>query len=432
MGNLLGTLALMLVLVLANGLFAAAEIAVVSVRRSRIRHLAEEGDARAKAVDKLHGQAEQFLATIQIGITLLSVAGAALGGAAVAAPIAEVLREVPLASIRSAADQIALVLVIAGFSFFSMVLGELIPKSIALRWAEPLALTLGRPLLALGALARPAVWFLTSAANLFLKPLRDRTTFTETRLTAEEIKILVGDAIASGAIERRRAEIIERAVDFGELTVADVMIPRQQIVAIDLKDPTERIQRVLLEQGHTRMPVLDGSIDKVIGYVTAKDILSLVGERELVVLKDIVRPAFFVPTPMRAVDLLRELQKRHEHLAIVVDEYGGTAGLCTTEDLVEEIVGEIFSEDTATPELIKPGPQGTSIISAVLPVREFNRAFNANVPEDVPYDTLAGLLTHLAGTIPTAGQSFVAHGFEFTVTERTERRVKQVRVRRVP
>jgi putative hemolysin len=153
-----------------------------------------------------------------------------------------------------------------------------------------------------------------------------------------------------------------------------------------------------------------------------------VGERQLVVFKDIVRPAYFVPTSMRAVDLLRALQKRHEHLAIVVDEYGGTAGLCTTEDLVEEIVGEIFSEDATAPEMIKPGPMGTSLVSAILPVREFNRAFHADLPEGQGFDTLAGMLTHLAGAIPAVGQSFVAHGFEFTVTERSERRVKQVKV----
>jgi putative hemolysin len=333
--------------------------------------------------------------------------------------------------VQGAADQLALAAVVVGFSFFSILVGELVPKSLGLRFAEPMALFFARPLLALGAVARPIVWVLTAAANLLLRPFRDRTSFAETRLTAEEIKLLIGEAADSGAIERRGAEIIERAVDFGELTVADVLIPRPQVVALDLKNGPEEIRRVLLELGHNRMPVVDGTLDKVVGYVTAKDVMSFIGDRELVVLKDIIRPAFFVPTSMPAIDLLRSLQKRHEHLAIVVDEYGGTAGIVTTEDLVEEIVGDLFAEDARAPELIRAEPQGTSLVAATVPIREFNRAFDAELPEHEAYDTVAGLLTHLAGAIPAQGQVFTAHGFEFTVTERSERRVKQVRVKRV-
>ncbi len=425
------TLLWMLALVLANGVFAAAEIAVVSVRRSRIKQLAEDGDGRARAVERLHEGAEQFLATVQIGITVVSALAAALGGASVARPIAEALRQLPVHFLQDAAGEIALALVVAGYSFFSLLLGELIPKSLALRYAEPIALRMARLMSALGSLVRPLVWLLTGAANLVLKPFHDRTRFGEARMTAEEIKLLIDEAAESGSIEKRRAEIIERAVDFGDLTAGDVLVPRSDMIAIDLKDPPEEIRKVVLEKGHTRMPVVDGSLDKVVGFVTSKDILSLSLEKELLVLQDVIRPAFFVPQSMRAVDLLRAMQKRREHLAIVVDEYGGTAGLCTTEDLVEEIVGEIFSEDSTVPELIKREPQGTALVSALLPVREFNREFDADLPESPDYETLGGLLTHLAGAIPTLNQVFQTHGFEITVIARSERRVEQVRVRRL-
>ncbi len=431
MRELVQTLLWMLALVLANGIFSAAEIAVVSVRRSRIKHLMEEGSRSARAVDRLHGQVETFLATVQVGVTGLSALGAALGGATLAAPVAQALRDVPVRLVQEASEQIALGIVVVGYSFVSIVLGELLPKSIGLRFAEPLSLRMARPLLGLGTLFKPLVFLLTASANLLLRPLRDRTHFTESRLTAEEIKLLIGEAAASGAIEKRRAEIIERAVDFGERIVEEVMVPRPRIIGIDLKTSSDEIRLVLLEQGHTRMPVFDGDLDKVVGYITAKDILPLFGERELIVLKDIIRPAFFVPTSMRAVDLLRALQKRHEHLAVVVDEYGGTAGLVTTEDLVEEIVGDLLSEHATEPDPVKPESQGTWLVAAALPVRELNRRLEAELPEDAAYETLGGLVTHLAGAIPAAGQAFAVDGFELQVVERSERSVKQVRVRRL-
>ncbi len=433
MAEVLTELLLILGLILANGLFAAAEIAIVSVRRSRISQLIEEGNRRAESVAKLHGQAERFLATVQIGITVVSALAAAIGGAAIAEPLANALRQLPLPeAVHAAASKIALGIVVAAVSYLSIVVGELVPKSLALRFAEPLSLIIATPLLGLGKVAKPLVWLLTASSNVILKPFHDKTKFTETRLTAEEIKVVIGEAIESGSIEKRLAEIIERAVDFGELTVSDVKIPRPDIVAIDMKATPDDIKRVLLEEGHTRMPVVDGTLDKVVGYVTAKDVVSLVFQGELVVMQDIVRPPYFVPETMRAVDLLRALQRRREHMAIVVDEYGGTAGLVTTEDLVEEIVGEIFSEDTEVEEPVKREAEGIAVVDAALPIREFNREFDADVPAEAEYETVGGLLTHLAGYIPQQGQSFHGYGYQFTVLERDDRRVQTVRVRKLP
>lgn len=426
-------LLLIVALILANGMFAAAEIAIVSVRRTRISQLIEEGNRKAESVARLHGQAERFLATVQIGITVVSALAAALGGAAIAEPLAAAIRQLPLpAALHAASSQIALGIVVAGVSYLSIVVGELVPKSLALRYAEPLSLLIATPLLGLGKIAKPLVWFLTASSNVILKPFHDKTRFTETRLTAEEIKVVIGEAIESGSIEKRLAEIIERAVDFGELTVGDVKIPRPEIVAIDMKASPDDIKRVLLEEGHTRMPVIDGSLDKVVGYVTAKDVVSLVFQSDLIVMQDIVRPPYFVPESMSAVDLLRALQRRREHMAIVVDEYGGTAGLVTTEDLVEEIVGEIFSEDSEEEAPVRREAEGIAVVDASLPIREFNREFDADVPEEAEYETVGGLLTHLAGAIPQQGQSFHGYGYQFTVLQRDDRRVESVRVRKLP
>jgi putative hemolysin len=429
---MLSTLLLIFLLILANGLFAAAEIAIVSVRRSRITQRAEEGDRRAKAVEQLHRDAEGFLATVQVGITLVSAFGSAIGGASLAEPLAGFLVRASGGRLGGSAAGIALALVVVLYSFLSIVVGELVPKSVALRYSERLSMRIARPMLLLQRIVHPAVWLLTRSANLLLRPLKDRTSFTESRLTPEEIKVLLEEAAESGAIERPRAEIIERAVDFGELTAGDVLVPRGEIISLDVSASREEIKRMLLEESHTRMPVVDGSLDKVLGYVTAKDTLALFLESDLFVLQDMVRPAFFVPETMRAVELLRSLQARHEHMAIVVDEYGGTAGLCTTEDLVEEIVGEIFSDRRQEPEMVRREPGGSALVDATLAVREFNREFDADLPEEEGFDTLAGMLSTLAGAIPALGQVFVTRGFEFTVTERSERRVKQIRVRQLP
>lgn len=419
-------------LILANGLFAAAEIAVVSVRKSRIRTLVEEGSASARKVESLHKNVESFLATVQVGITLVGALAAAIGGNRAAGPLAKLLSETAGGVLAPIATELSIAIIVISYTFLSVVLGELVPKSLAMRHAEPVALRLSGMLLALRWLARPAVWSFTSAANLVLRPFKDRTTFAESRMTMQELRLLVEEAAEAGAIEEPRAEIIGRAVDFGELTAADVLVPRSRIVAVERSVSLEELRRVLLEEGHNRLPVIEGSLDAVVGYITVRDVLTMSLEPTLVNFEDAIRPAFFVPQTMRAVELLRALQRRHEHLAIVVDEYGGTAGICTTEDLVEEIVGEIFSEDTDEPPLIRYEADGRALLMGVLPVREFNREFEADLPDDIGFDTLGGFLTHLAGAIPSLGQRFEYAGFELTVAARNDRQVELVRVQKLP
>ncbi|HEY8210429.1 MAG TPA: hemolysin family protein [Myxococcaceae bacterium] len=415
-------------LTIANGLFSGAEIALLSVRKTRLRELVERNVAGARAVQSLREHTERFLATVQIGITVIGVTAAAFGGATIAARMEPALRRAGLEP--PAAGEISFAIVVALVSFLSIVLGELVPKSLALRASERYALLIGRPMQALAWLARPLVWFLTAASNLVLRLFGDRTSFTESRLSPEELQQLVEEASQSGSVHPRTGDIASRAFDLAKLNVADVMVPRVQVVLLPRNASMDDIRQILLEQGHTRMPVYEDTPDHVVGYVTARDLLAVVLQSDLVVLEDTIRPAYFVPRTTRALDVLQGMQQRRILLAVVVDEQGALAGIVTMEDLFEELVGEIFSEHEAPPELLIRQPDGSALVQGALAVRDVNRALGTGLPEDAGSNSIGGLATVLVGTIPEVGTKLTtSDGSVLEIVEASPRRVKLLRVR---
>ncbi len=425
---MLGDFLLIFILILANGLFAGAEIAVLSVRKTRLQEFVRRGDRRALAVKALRDKPERFLATVQIGITLVGTAAAAIGGAAFAASLSVVLRGADV----EYADQIALIVAVLLISFLELVLGELVPKSLALRYSDSYSFLVGRPLLGLSYLMRPLVWFLTACSNVFLRMFGDQTTFTETRLSRDELQQLVEEAAKTGSIDPRASEIASRALGFGETMVAEVMVPRTRVVALRRGAPPEEIQRVILEEGHSRMPVYDGSIDHIVGYVVARDVLALSWEKGLVVLEDILRPPYVVSGSTKALDLLREMQRRRVQMAVVTDEHG-LAGLITIEDLIEELVGDIFSEDDAPQSLVLREPEGTAVVQGWAPVRKVNRELHLDLPVGADRTTIAGLCMSLAQAIPEAGERLTTEdGTVLEIVEASLRRVRKVRIHPVP
>jgi len=358
---------------------------------------------------------------------VIGATAAAFGGATIAVRLEPLLARAPL--VAPYAEQVAIALVVALVSFLSLVLGELVPKSLALRSSERVALAVARPLLALSFAARPLVWLLTGASNLVLAPFGDRTTFAESRLSPEELSQLVEEAARSGSLDAKAGEIASRAIAFAGLTAGDVMVPRNRIVALRRDAPEEELRRVLLEEGHARVPVYDGNLDEVVGYLVAREALALVWERGLVVLDDLVRPVHFVPETARAGQVLHELQARRTHLAIVVDEHGGVAGLLTLEDLLEELVGEIVGEAADEQPWVVHEPGGTALVRADAPLREVNRELSLHLQEADGYSTLAGLCIALAGGIPAPGARLAApDGTALEVVEATPRQVRRVRL----
>ncbi|WP_269324981.1 hemolysin family protein [Chondromyces apiculatus] len=419
----------MVALIFANGVLAGAEIAVVSLRKSRLEQLLQDGSRRARAISRLRANPERFFATVQIGITVIGSSAGAFGGASMAGDIEPLVRSVPW--LAPHAEEIALAIIIAAISFLSLVLGELVPKSLALRQAEGYAMFIGRPLEWLAWITRPIVWFLTASSNVVLRLFGDSTTFTEARLSPEEIQQMVDEAAQAGTMDKSAGEIASRAIDFAELTAFDVMLPRVKVVGIPKGAPPEEVQRVVTEHGHTRMPVYEGTRDNVVGYITVKDVLAMLWGQRPFALEGIVRPAFYVVETMRTVDILAEMRKRKVQLAIVVDDRGAMSGIVTLEDLVEEIVGEIVGEhDKPMPEPIQREEDGSLVVQGDVPVRDVSRVLDVDLPEGERWSTMAGLCLEAAGRIPVTGERFVvAGGVSLEIVEASPRQVRVVRVR---
>lgn len=416
-------LLIVVALLTVNGIFAGAEIAILSVRKTRLGEYIRRRDKRALAVKSLRDNPERFLSTVQICITTAGTAAAALGGSRLEHDILPWAEAIGLGSVT------ALAVVVVMITFLEVVIGELVPKSLALRYADRYSFIMARPLLFIAQLLRPVVWLLAAVSNLFLRFFGDRTTFTETRLSRDELQQLVEEAAKTGSVDPRASEIASRALGFGEVTVAEVMVPRTRVVALRRGAPPEEVQQAILEEGHSRMPVYDGSIDNIVGYVVARDVLALAWEKGLVVLEDILRPPHKVPESTRALDLLREMQRRRTQMAVVVDDHGGLSGLVTTEDLIEELVGDIMSEDDVPEQFFTREPSGTILVQGWASVRKVNRDLHLDLPVGRDRTTIAGLCMSLAQAIPQAGERLTTdNGTVLEVIEASPRRVRRVRI----
>ena len=414
---------IVLAFLVGNGLFAGAEIAILSVRKTRLREFIRRKDKRALAVKRLRDTPERFLATVQVCITTFGTAASVYGGAELEPVLAHKLHEFGLG------HGAALLLVVILIVYLELVVGELVPKSLALRYSDRYSFFTARPLLVIAFVLRPVVWFLTKISNLVLRFFGDKTTFTETRLSKDELQQLVEEAAKTGSLDPRASEIASRALGFGEVTVAEVMVPRNRVVALRRAAPPEEVQRVILEEGHSRMPVYGESIDNIVGYVVARDVLALAWEKGLVVLADILRPAHKVPESTRALDLLREMQRTRTQMAIVVDDNGGLSGLVTTEDLIEELVGDIMSEDDVPEQYFTREPAGTILVQGWAAVRKVNRDLHLDLPVGKDRTTIAGLCMSLAQAIPQAGEKLTTdNGTVLEVIEASARRVRRVRI----
>ncbi len=402
-----------------HGLLAGAEVAVGGVRKGRVHELVEERRAGSRSLERLKAEPERALSTIRSTSIAVAIAAGAVGGAFLARDLAATIGLVP-----------ALVVAIGGIAVLFLILGELLPKAMALRSAERWALWTALPLRVAAWPIRPLVWLVRGATNAVLWFTGGSTSFEAPQIASEELQEHLEEAAEAGLIDAGAGRIATRAIDFGELLAADVMVPRNRVVAVPLNIGAEELRRVLLEEGHSRLPIYRETIDDVVGYLSIRDVLSMAWESELIVLADLIRPAYFVPETVHAVQLLREMQGRRISMAIAVEESGGFAGIVTIEDLVEELVGEIYSEDEAEiPEAIHRGHDLTALVMGIAPVRDVNRELDIDLPEGDGWSTIAGLCIEIAGRIPEKGAHLAAPGgVVLEVTEATPRRVREVRI----
>jgi len=431
MGSLVELL-IIAVLIGLNGIFVAAEIALVTVRRSRIRQLSDEGDRRAKRVARMTERPAGLLATIQLGITFIGFLAAAFAGASIAGQIADWLREIGLAG---SADIVALLIVTLMVSLVTIVFGELVPKTLALAHAERYALTLSRPVELLGRLLGPVVWFLTTVTHGVTRVLGVRDVSSDDAITSEELLILVERGSEQGTIEAEEEQMIGGVLELGEQRAHEVMVARVDMVALEADASLARIVDVIVGEGHSRIPVYEGNIDNIIGMLYAKDLLPyLVGDDRTPEIRALLRTPLFVPESMLVDDLLRSLQRRRVHIAIVLDEHGGTAGLVTIEDLLEEIVGEIQDEYDEEEPMIVPLGDHAARIDGRADVDDMLEHFDTELDGDdqEEFDTVGGLVYHHIGGVPAVGDSVEVDSLKLTVEATDGRRVRTVHVLYTP
>jgi putative hemolysin len=417
---------IIVLLTLLNGVFTGAEIAMLSVRKTRLRELADEGNRSAQAALRLRKTPETLLATIQIAITVIGATTAVFGGARLEGPLTALLTRIGLGE---PAEWLAFVLVIMLVSYLTLVLGELVPKSLALRSPERFALAIASPLAALSTLGRPLVWLLTVSSNAVLRPFRDRTTFSESRLSPDELQQLVEESAEAGALHAGAAEIASHAIDLARLRVNALMIPRTKIVSIEASATQQSVLRVLRESPHARYPVHEGNVEHVCGYVLARDVYDAILRGSLS-LPRLARPVPFFPETTLALDVLRALQAAKQQLGLLVDEQGGLAGLVTIEDIAEDLFGDILEEHESPRRLVWQEDGARSHVAlGDAPIHEVNRVLEGDLTDDTSATTMAGLVAEKAGRVPVVGERVaVGARVEAEVLEASPRQVEKLRL----
>ena len=407
------------VLILLNAFFVAAEYGLVTARRTRIIELHHQGDRRARDVLRITSDPPRFIAAMQLGVTLTSLAIGALGEQALSKAFDPWL-----------ATALAIALAYLLLTFVHVVIGELVPKGIALGHSEGTALWVAAPVRAFFIVVGPLVWVLEQSTELVLKTLGLEPPGAETAAMSEaELRMLLTRSTESGEIEQEERGMIEKVFDFADKDAADVMIPRPEVVALSISMPPEEALRAVIDSPYTRYPVFRETLDDVVGILHVRDLFSAMVERGIaqVHLEDLLRPAHIVPETKDLASLLQEFRRTNTHFAVVVDEYGAMAGILTLEDLLEEIVGEIEDEFDIAEEQIEQIDEDTYRISGMFPIDEFNERFDTELPDE-DFHTVAGFVFGQLGRAPEPGDDVSWNGVRFDVLEVDGNRIEKIAV----
>ncbi len=428
MSSLLTETGIIVLLLLANGVFAMTELAVISARRSRLRHLAEQGDIGARAALELAESPTRFLSTVQIGITLVGILAGAFGGATIAEKIAEWLEQFP--SIAPYGEGIGLTVVVVAISYCSLVLGELVPKRIALANPEGIASFLARPMRQLSSLARPVVAVLAASTEALIRLLGIRADRT-TAVSEEEIRGLMREGVRAGAFHRVESQIVESALELDRLEVREIMTPRAKIIWIQQDDPHDSIWHKIVVSNHSSFPVYADNRDNVVGVIAVKAIYAHLAAGLPATVSDLMTKPLFVPATQNVLQLLETFKQTGKHIALVADEFGSVVGLVTLNDVMEAIVGDFPTQDERSRPAALRREDGSWLIDAMIEIEQVERAlpgFHAGHGEERDYQTLAGYVVRQLGRVPREGETFEAQGYVFEVLDMDRHRVDKVLV----
>jgi putative hemolysin len=417
-----------LLLIILNGVFAMSEIAVVSARKARLQQWAEAGDTKARAALELANAPNQFLSTVQIGITLIGILAGAFGGATIAKELDAWLGDIPLLAPYSRALSLALVVAIT--TYLSLIVGELVPKRLALNHPERLAAAIAGPMRLLSRVAYPVVHLLSLSTEFVLRMFGVKPS-TEPPVTEEEIRVLVEQGTRAGMFEEAEREMVERVFRLGDRRVGAVMTPRTEIVWLDRDATPEEIRRTITESAHSRFLVAQESLDNVLGIIHAKDLLAQCLAAQSVDLTTPLQQPLYVPESMGALKVLELFKQTGTHIALAVDEYGGIQGLVTPNDLLEALVGDLPEAGEVGEPLALQREDGSWLLDGMLPVDEFKALFHLGFlpgQHQGVYNTLAGFVIMQLGRIPTAADSFEWGGLKIEVMDMDGNRVDKVLV----
>lgn len=416
---------IVLLLILVNGIFAMSEIAVVSARKTRLQQQAQAGDKKAQVALELASAPNQFLATIQIGITLVGIVAGAFGGATIAEELAGTLQKVPF--LAPYGEAIGVAVVVLAIAYLTLVVGELVPKRLGLNNAEGVAARLAPFMRTLSRLASPLVRFLSLSTDLVLRLLGVRPG-QEAPVSEEEISLLLEHGTRAGVFEPGEQEMVEQIFRLGDVPIKAIMTPRMDVVWLDLDDPAEEVRSVVATAGHSRYPVARGDLDHMLGLVYAKDLLAAGLNGRPLDLEAILRPALFVPETVTALEAVERLKENHTDAALVVDEYGGLEGLLTVDDILRAIVGDISAPGGAAEPGAVQRQDGSWLLDGMLPVEKVKELLGVDsLPhEGSDYHTLGGLAMLCLERIPSPGDRFECRGWQLEVVDMDGRRVDKI------
>lgn len=422
----------LLVLILINAFFSSSEIALISLNDNKIKYMAEKGDKKSQMLYKLLEEPSRFLATIQIGITLAGFLASAFASESFADRLVKVILKMGISVPESTLKTISMIIITLVLSYFTLVLGELVPKRLAMRKAESISRFSVKPLTILSRFTSPFVRFLTFSTNSIVRLFGINPDEKDGNITEEEIRMMIAEGEEKGSIRTTEKNMINNIFEFDNKKVTDIMTHRTDIVAIQEDKNLSEIISIVSGGRYTRFPVYKESIDNIIGLINAKDLLQYTVDKEIkkdFSLVNMLRPVYYVPSSKKTNELFFELQKNKIHFAVIIDEYGGTEGIVTMEDLIEEIVGDIFDEyDVEERDFIKID-DNISVFSGATSLDIIKEYLDISLPVET-YETLSGFIIGEIGRFPDINEKpeFNYNGVTFSVEEMDEKRISKVRI----
>ncbi|MBI3621888.1 MAG: HlyC/CorC family transporter [Nitrospirae bacterium] len=426
-----GEAAAIVCLILVSGFFSAAEIALIAIRKSYVKQQADQGRRWARRVQQLQSDPERFLATVQIGVTLTGLLSGAVGGLIAVRGFQPLFEMIPYPLIQTASEALAVGCMVIIVGYLTLVIGELVPKSVALRYPEKVVPLIAGPLEMVATVTSLANTFLTFSTSLLLKPFGVKSVREGTSISEEEIKFLLTEGRERGVFDRTEQELILSVFQFNDIYVKEVMIPRPKIRGVPATISREELLAYMADYQFSRYPVYTKGINDIFGILHYKDVLRVLTESKPFDMKELARPAYFAPETMKISRLLKEMQRRRVQMAIVINEYGSVEGIVTMEDLIEEIVGEIRDESDVEEKAVERLKDGTVVADASLSIRDLREDYGFAVPDSPEYETLGGFVLHELQDMPRGGDIIRFGGYKLTIVDMEGRRISKVKIEKL-